>query len=60
MANFSYFSLNLFGFLIPRFLPRAFEKYIREGDEVHSKTAEEKRSAALNKSESAPADKKAD
>ncbi|XP_004310104.1 PREDICTED: uncharacterized protein LOC101292083 [Fragaria vesca subsp. vesca] len=60
VANFSYFALNLFGFLIPRFLPRAFEKYIREGDEVHSKTAEDKRSAALNKSESAPADKKAD
>lgn len=59
MANFVYFSINLFGFLIPRFLPRAFERYFRERDEVHAKVAEDKRSAAANKSEPA-ADKKSD
>ncbi|KAK9934331.1 hypothetical protein M0R45_021480 [Rubus argutus] len=59
VANFVYFSINLFGFLIPRFLPRAFERYFRERDEVHAKVAEDKRSAAANKSEPA-ADKKSD
>ncbi|KAI4385316.1 hypothetical protein MLD38_003358 [Melastoma candidum] len=37
VANLGYFSINLFCFLIPRFLPRAFEKYFRE-----RKTAEDK------------------
>ncbi|KAF8697184.1 hypothetical protein HU200_036185 [Digitaria exilis] len=47
-ANLVYFSANLFVFLIPRFLPRAFEKYFRLRDEVCAKTAEDKhaRSAA--------------
>lgn len=59
VANVVYFSINLFGFLIPRFLPRAFEKYFRERDEIHAKTAEDKRSAVINKSQ--PTDnKKAD
>lgn len=53
-----YFSINLFGFLIPKFLPRAFERYFRERDEIHAKTAEDKHSAAINKSQ--PKDKKAD
>ncbi|CAD6261149.1 unnamed protein product [Miscanthus lutarioriparius] len=41
-ANLLYFSANLFVFLIPRFLPRAFEKYFRMRDEVCAKTAEDK------------------
>ncbi|KAJ9169298.1 hypothetical protein P3X46_017505 [Hevea brasiliensis] len=57
-VNLLYFSINLFGFLIPRFLPRAFEKYFHEGDETHWKMAEDKRSAAANKSQST--DKKVD
>ncbi|OAY32314.1 uncharacterized protein LOC110630328 [Manihot esculenta] len=56
--NLLYFSVNLFGFLIPRFLPRAFEKYFQQRDETHWKMAEDKRSAAANKSQST--DKKAD
>ncbi|XP_062150845.1 uncharacterized protein LOC133859426 [Alnus glutinosa] len=58
VANLVYFSINMFGFLIPRFLPRAFEMYFRERDEIHAKTAEDKHSAAINKSQ--PKDKKAD
>ena len=42
-ANLLYFSANLFVFLIPRFLPRAFEKYFRMRDEVCAKTAEDRR-----------------
>ncbi|XP_059655088.1 uncharacterized protein LOC132302250 [Cornus florida] len=57
VANFVYFSINLFGFLIPQFLPRAFERYFRERDEIQSKMAEDKRSAAANKSQ--PVEKKA-
>ncbi|KAK9276572.1 hypothetical protein L1049_006107 [Liquidambar formosana] len=49
-ANLVYFSINLFGFLIPQFLPKAFERYFMEKDEIHAKTAEDKRSAAANKS----------
>ncbi|KAL6956479.1 hypothetical protein U1Q18_044150 [Sarracenia purpurea var. burkii] len=63
VANLVYFSINLFGFLIPRFLPRAFELYLREREEeeeIHAKTAEDKRSAAANKSSSHVADKKSD
>ncbi|XVE74740.1 hypothetical protein DITRI_Ditri12bG0042200 [Diplodiscus trichospermus] len=50
-ANLLYFSINLLFFLIPRFLPRAFERYFRERDEVHAKMAEDKRPAAANKSQ---------
>lgn len=57
-VNLVYFSTNLFGFLIPGFLPRAFEKYLEERDETHMKMAEDKRSAAGNKPQST--DKKAD
>ena len=42
-ANLVYFSANLFVFLIPRFLPRAFEKYFRMRDEACAKTAEDMR-----------------
>lgn len=41
-ANLLYFSANLFVFLIPRFLPRAFDKYFRMRDELCAKTAEDK------------------
>ncbi|KAG5521794.1 hypothetical protein RHGRI_034125 [Rhododendron griersonianum] len=57
IANLVYFSINLFAFLITKFLPKAFDMYFRERDEVHAKTAEDKRSAAANK---LPKDKKAD
>lgn len=43
VANFGYFSINLFGFLVPRFLPRAFDRYFKERDEVFAKTAEDRR-----------------
>ncbi|KAG9144583.1 hypothetical protein Leryth_010802 [Lithospermum erythrorhizon] len=56
-ANMAYFSTNLFCFLIPRFLPRAFERYFRERDEISAKITEDKRSAAMN---AKPADEKAD
>ncbi|KAJ8773608.1 hypothetical protein K2173_005854 [Erythroxylum novogranatense] len=60
VTNLMYFSINLFGFLIPKFLPRSFERYFKEGAEVHSKMDEDKRSAAANKSQSQPTDKKDD
>lgn len=50
VANLAYFSINLFGFLIPRFLPRAFERYFQEKGEIHAKSAEDKRSVLANKS----------
>lgn len=46
LANLVYFSMNLFGFLIPRFLPRAFKRYFEESGEISAKIAEDKRSAA--------------
>ncbi|KAK3033364.1 hypothetical protein RJ639_034414 [Escallonia herrerae] len=58
VANLVYFSINLFGFLIPRFLPRAFERYFRQRDEIRAKMAEDKHSAAGSRA--SPADKKAD
>jgi len=48
VANLAYFSMNLFCFLIPGFLPRAFERYFSERDEIHMKSAEDKRSTADN------------
>lgn len=57
-ANLLYFSINLFGFLIPHFLPRAFQKYFEETDETHWKMAEDKRSNSANKFQQT--DKKAD
>ncbi|KAJ8451496.1 hypothetical protein Cgig2_018130 [Carnegiea gigantea] len=58
VANVAYFSTNLFCFLIPRFLPRAFERYFNERDEIHMKFAEDRHSAAANASQ--PTDKKTD
>ncbi|XP_015955808.1 uncharacterized protein LOC107480179 [Arachis duranensis] len=37
LTNLVYYSLNLFGFLIPRFLPRAFERYFQFRGEIHTK-----------------------
>ncbi|KAK7410933.1 hypothetical protein VNO78_02171 [Psophocarpus tetragonolobus] len=51
LTNLAYFSLNLLGFLIPQFLPRAFERYFQERGEIYSKTAEDKRSVVINKSQ---------
>ncbi|CAA0814095.1 Unknown protein [Striga hermonthica] len=48
MANLAYFSVNLFCFLIPHFLPAAFERYFKERDEIHMKMAEDKPSPASN------------
>ncbi|KAL5216478.1 hypothetical protein ABZP36_007879 [Zizania latifolia] len=42
VANLLYFSTNLFVFLIPKFLPRAFDKYFRMRDEAYAKTAEDR------------------
>ncbi|KAF0924991.1 hypothetical protein E2562_015054 [Oryza meyeriana var. granulata] len=42
VANLVYFSTNLFVFLIPKFLPRAFEKYFRMRDEAYAKTDEDR------------------
>ncbi|CAK9144341.1 unnamed protein product [Ilex paraguariensis] len=62
VANLLYFSINLFVFLIPKFLPRAFEAYFRDRDEIHAKMAEDKRSAAANQAQAQAqqADKKSD
>ncbi|KAJ7544796.1 hypothetical protein O6H91_09G093700 [Diphasiastrum complanatum] len=36
-ANFLYFSANLLAFLLPLFLPRAFERYFKERDQAAAK-----------------------
>ncbi|XP_030496551.1 uncharacterized protein LOC115712417 [Cannabis sativa] len=51
VVNLGYFAINLFVFLIPRFLPRAFERYFSERDEVHAKIAQDKRFAAFNRTQ---------
>nr|GME11124.1 Transmembrane protein [Ipomoea batatas] len=43
VANLLYFCVNLFGFLIPCYLPRAFERYFRERDEIVAKAGEDYR-----------------
>ncbi|KAK4402619.1 hypothetical protein Sango_1002600 [Sesamum angolense] len=61
VVNLTYFSMNMLCFLIPRFLPRAFERYFRERDELHLKMAEDKRSSSLPFStDSQTSDKKVD
>lgn len=50
VANLVYFSINLFGFLIPRFLPRAFKRYFQERGEIYAKAAEDKPHGIINKS----------
>ncbi|KAL1218694.1 hypothetical protein V5N11_028836 [Cardamine amara subsp. amara] len=42
IANLGYFGVNLLCFLIPRFLPRAFDQYFRERDEILAKIEEDK------------------
>ncbi|MCO5576403.1 hypothetical protein L7F22_030213 [Adiantum nelumboides] len=37
LSNLIYFSINFFCFLIPRFLPRAFERYFKQRDEALAK-----------------------
>ncbi|KAJ9563866.1 hypothetical protein OSB04_009026 [Centaurea solstitialis] len=57
LANLAYFSINLFGFLIPRFLPRAFDHYFRERNEIQRKMGEDKKQFVVQTPQS-PADKK--
>ncbi|MED6174036.1 hypothetical protein PIB30_065102 [Stylosanthes scabra] len=47
LTNLLYYSLNLFGFLIPSFLPTAFERYFQYVGEIHAKAAQD---FVLNKS----------
>ncbi|KAH9626428.1 hypothetical protein KSS87_018731 [Heliosperma pusillum] len=56
VANMAYFSMNLFCFLIPRFLPRAFERYFNERDEIRMKMSEDRRDASCQRT----VDKKTD
>ncbi|KAM0043497.1 hypothetical protein Hdeb2414_s0010g00342021 [Helianthus debilis subsp. tardiflorus] len=50
LANLAYFSINMFGFLIPRFLPRAFNQYLREqNDEIQRKVVEDEPTSPLDK-----------
>ncbi|XP_014500638.1 uncharacterized protein LOC106761589 isoform X1 [Vigna radiata var. radiata] len=51
VANLVYFSINLFVFLVPCFLPRAFERYFEDKGEIFAKSAEDKRSVVHNKSQ---------
>lgn len=46
VTNVAYFAVNMLCFLVPQFLPRAFERYFRERDEMHAKMAQDKRSSA--------------
>ncbi|KVI05690.1 uncharacterized protein LOC112524240 [Cynara cardunculus var. scolymus] len=54
VTNLIYFSINIFAFLIPRFLPKAFEQYFKERNETQAKLAEDKRQSEQ------PKDKKFD
>lgn len=62
VANLVYFSINLFGFLIPRFLPRSFKRYFLEaGGETHAKMAEDRKPCEpAGKKSQPPVDKKGD
>lgn len=60
VTNLAYFSINLFGFLIPRFLPRAFERYFSERREAQAKMEEDKLLSAATNDPKAPALKKSD
>lgn len=42
LANLTYFSINIFAFLIPYFLPRAFEVHFKERYETEAKLAADK------------------
>ncbi|CAH1417334.1 unnamed protein product [Lactuca virosa] len=54
VANLGYFSINMFVFLIPRFLPKAFDQYFRERNEIQRKMGEDKQFAGVRR------DKKSD
>lgn len=54
VANLGYFSINMFVFLIPRFLPKAFDQYFRERNEIQRKIGEDKQFAGVRR------DKKSD
>jgi hypothetical protein len=60
VANLVYFSTNLLVFLIPKFLPRSFEKYFRMRDEVYAETAEDRHAAAATVAAKPVESKKAD
>lgn len=55
-----FLSINLFAFLIRRYLPRAFERYFMEADETHAKMAEDRKHPETAKNSRPPVDKKAD
>ncbi|KAK9063547.1 hypothetical protein SSX86_017417 [Deinandra increscens subsp. villosa] len=38
VTNLAYFSVNIFAFLIPHFLPRAFEQHFKERNETQAKS----------------------
>ncbi|GJW72191.1 hypothetical protein Tco_0129108 [Tanacetum coccineum] len=59
VVNLAYFSINLFGFLIPRFLPKAFDQYFREKNEIQTKKREDIQFTTVDRTQS-PTDKKSD
>lgn len=42
VTNLAYFSINMCAFLIPYFLPKAFEQYFKERYETEAKLADDK------------------
>ena len=59
VVNLAYFSINLFGFLIPRFLPKAFDQYFKEKNEIQTKMREDIQFTTGHGAQS-PTDKKSD
>lgn len=59
VANLAYFSINMFIFLIPKFLPKAFDQYFREKNEIQTKMREDKQFMSVNRTQS-PIEKKSD
>lgn len=53
LSNLAYFSINMFGFLILRFLPKAFNQHLTEENEIQRKVVEDKQVHATS-----PLDKK--
>ncbi|XP_010538154.1 PREDICTED: uncharacterized protein LOC104812598 [Tarenaya hassleriana] len=51
IGNLAYFGVNLLCFLLPRFLPRAFEHYFRERDEILAKSRSDKSKHSDHKSD---------
>ncbi|XP_002977314.2 uncharacterized protein LOC9639078 [Selaginella moellendorffii] len=46
IGNLMYYSINLLGFLIPLFLPRAFERYFQDRDEYYKEKEQSSATAA--------------